>query len=536
MGKSFEPSAENQNQENSAPHVFHQRKVTRRVFLGWVGAAVTTAALAPNELLHAADPPLASTPETQTPVRTESIMELDSLRMYLDEDGFPISYSLNWGELQAFSDDEIQRMKNAQKKAAQSGEVEVATQVIEYLPVVPNQFTEERPLVTVPPERTLTAEQLAERNIEIINPNDPEANKLFLTDEIFQSSGLLGPLSLLNEQLPEDERQKLTIAVINGGALTQEYATVPEYDRVRSELKSMKATVQELVLQNERDLTEYLKVVRQMLQTDERTELFQDRIIRYKALILLYTQTLNEAELLMEMYFKHKKNRPAGLYYQYPFEGNRNESVIFVAAPELKQTLDKNYYTITASPDGGFGIYILKGKEINDAPAPRVDQGFPPPEEALQVTDKDFTESELTAQQAEEKKVNVYRYAFQSGGNLRHELAHYILMNVLPKLAEKGVIDQSDFYKKLIENEEIKKYLVRWGLSDGYFPMMNNEAVTDQVAYDTLADAWKKWEESGFTDPSGFYIVFQIPYTDILKGGYQLTNSQSDNTPTLLAA
>lgn len=549
MCNTFEASADNQNQENSAPHVLNQRKLNRRMFLGLGAATVATAVFAPERLIQAADIPPAKPQESQSadapparnheiraPFKTESIMERDSLRLYLDDDGFPVSYQLNFGELQAFTEEEIERMKSAQKKAAESGEAEVATQIIEYLPIQHNQFSEERPLVTVPPERTLTPEQLAARNVEIINPNDPKANKLFLTDEIFQSSGLLGPLVLLNEQLPEDERQKLTLAVINGGALTQEYATAQEYDRVRHKLDEMKKTVQQLVTQHQRDLTTSLELNREWVKKDPRTELFQDRVLRYKSLITLYTQTLSEAELLMEMYFKEKKNRAAGQYFQYPFDENRKESVIFIAAPELKQTLNKTYYSIMARPEGDFGIYTLKGTEINDAPAPRVDQGFPSPDDATQVTNKDFTQSELTAEQAEEKKVSVYRYAFQTGGNLRHEFAHYILMNILPKLAEKGVIDQSELYKKLIENEEIKKYLIPWGLSDGYFPMMNNEAVTDQLAYDTLAAAWKKWEESGFTDPSGFYIVFQIPYSDVLQGGYQLTNTQNDTSQQLIAA
>lgn len=530
-------SQEKKTTENSSA-----RKLSRRMFFAFLGAGAATMAgwkfsLAQSQEKQGA----AAFGEQLKPVETTSIMELEGLKLFLDKEGFPVSYKLNNGETKAFSANEVQRMKDARDLSEATGEVEVATQVIEYQQPETNDFSQERPHVTTAPERLLSPEQLAAQNIEVINPTKSDDVQLQFTQDIFENTGLLEPFTLLNEQLPDEEKKKLIIAVLNGGFVTKEFASDPAYDKVRNILAEMKEEIMHFIRQQITEYYQYMDFVRREIHENkddpEFSKRFVGKVLRYKSLVLLYTQTLSEEELINEFYFRNEHFYNTGQYHHMPFfnENNSTDSVIFIASPDLKATLSRRYYTINCSPDGIFGINIVDGKDSFDgkvmveAPAARVDQGFPQPDDVRVRSSRSFDESELTAEQAQKKKRDIYRYDFWSGGIVRHELVHFLLMNILPELAKKGLIDQSECARLFFENEEVKKYFEKWGQTDESFPPINNEAVTDQLAYDTLVSAWKKWEESNYTDPSGFYVVFKVPDSEILPGGYQLTDAPNSN-------
>lgn len=155
-----------------------------------------------------------------------------------------------------------------------------------------------------------------------------------------------------------------------------------------------------------------------------------------------------------------------------------HNSIIFLAVGHHES---KKYNVLYFTPEGELNIFPFVGVGASLKPKrPLLNQTHPDPKEFKFMN---YVYVDNTS----------YLFGAQTPGlSLRHELEHH--------------------------NAAVFSWVEK-----GEKPV-SNEFDTDIKSMKGIRDAWEKWEQSGFTDNSGYYFVFSLP-----EGGYILTKHESSS-------
>lgn len=518
------------NQEPSPVQSGKKFLLSRRAFLGASFAAVAGAFL-PQKNFTITEPQidksateesiLNSVPQVES-IQTENEINMGIIKIYLDANNNPVSYIFNYGEKQYFTEEEKLYLFAAKQQAEQTGEVEPALQFREFGVIPPQVDTPERPHISLSPEGMLTPEQLQAYNVEIINPSKETSPQLFLRESAFQDSGLLEPLRVLNENLsPGEEKFKLKLVVFDGEFVTSEYLLQPEYEEIFPLVSRMEESVDSYIKNKikifERNIAYWKQSLAKMNPGEEEYDQLKAQILDFKVNLLLYSRTLKTTDVIAEAYQYSRQVReastPIGQHHR-AVESNARTAHIMIAAPSAKETVGQRIHSLTYSPDGSLNLISMDRIAENGAIPPRADQGFPQPGDFKEYSDS-------------KRDNNDYRFEpYTIGYVARHELAHFDLITVLPELGKRKLMFESKGAIFIRNIPEVAEFVdqEKAGSIDPSFPATPNEWLTDTVAYASIADAAARWEKSGYTDNSGFSVVFKIPESPYQLGGYQLTD------------
>jgi hypothetical protein len=144
----------------------------------------------------------------------------------------------------------------------------------------------------------------------------------------------------------------------------------------------------------------------------------------------------------------------------------------------------------------------------------RIDGSYPSPDEFSAIETK-----------------NGYLFAPEKiGFVIYHELAHFISIEVLPKLISLGVLEQTTFYHEYIENNEQLTGLVHTiaeqlqdATIDSAELVKTEESVADLLAKAYFERAHQHYLETG--DDSLYCFAIQVPPTKSTPGGWQITET-----------
>lgn len=451
--------------------------------------------------------PTAVSPEsTPTPNTTPQSPEHQLSRSYMigeevvrtieDENGqLPYDVKLSSGDEITFDGDEMKALRD---QALQSHEpvivaiYPVEKQVLYISEAQPNTDPREHPVLQdLPPDFITDTEELKQRGVEVIQGNDA---LLFVRQSAFSEGGVFHHLQLDGHQI--------RIVLVEGPYVSASFLQGSQYDDVRSILsQEVNDKVDQYRAKLITDYKQSLDELRADLarvragdiqEGDEEPELYLDLIKTFLSAIYgLEHGLVGDDELLLQM----NETNYAGLYHQ----GFRGEpSTIFVAVgakntpPSYKEYVYIGYSETGQLEVEGYGTMRvgsrLKLRSTDAQPNPGT-----------------FERTDLNAPHS-----MIYPYGGQMPGfALHHEIKHDWLIRHgwWPVYAEDGktIID---WEKKLVGDSQIS--LPNYSEYD-----------TDEAAMYEIQKAWKKWQESGFTDNSGYQFAFQLP-----EGGYILTDNR----------
>lgn len=506
-------------------------KFSRRIMLAMLGGGAVSAALKailPVPAAAADSVPEVATqavPQPEAAPTKERRKIFDGIRIFFDEKETPLAYRLDGQKKNDFTADELEKFKKIKQFAIDSSESKVAVQFKVDLPVELAEPTPERPYVTEKPDDVLSDEEMAKRGVTVINQESIDNySNLYLREAIFGEGGILEPLRLLNDNLIEGEEQtKLIICNVNAPWVESDYwSHLPDFVGLGIPYESMwnRANVYYLEsLDYYQRLIDWDKLRLQQLRDDHQQntydyqamqrQLFEDEARKMEL------EGMTAAESLF-YFMVDRTHRAIGRYY-HQRETNEsvpgdvgNDAVVFIASPDLGKVADKKRITLGFTDLGKLIVdtqYL--GSMRSPKNTPRLDMSYPRVDEHTELGPNDE-----------------YRYSAGSVGFIvYHEIAHHILINVFPKLAEKGILKDSTLYQYLRKDELLNKWFDDRGVTNNYFPSDRDERITDTVAMKMIERAHNNWVGTGETDDTGYQLVFQVP------GGYQITGQ-----PTLQMA
>lgn len=453
-------------------------------------------------------------------------LTLGQFNLLLNAEGKPGAYSFSPNfEIKELTDFQSERLEDAYQAALKSGMPEPAFVIRQTLVTGIGVPTPERPIITVAPDDLLTPEQLATFGITLVNPVSSEsAPQVMIRESFFYGNNLLEPLRVLNDHSSEDEKTNVTLVNFNTEYLSQEYLlNLPEYANYKDSLKPSESSFEEYLTDMDNLLEMKIRGEKLFLSnktddTDPDVLISKKKLLEYKAERLIYLEALPHDEVINDLLVKQNVDGlPVGSYL-FTDDGTTvdKNSKIFITAPEKVMKAPLNFYTIFVEPSGQFTITMTQYNSSMGLAAPSIDKSFPSP--------LDLSENENATF---ENDNYLYNFGDTVGFVSRHEMAHLLLVRVLPELAKKGIIHESEFAKSILEIPEIKYYLEQNGLTAENFPTIKSEYLTDIVAAKSIEIAHHRWVGSGLTDDTGYGIVFFIKGSPYTPEGYQLTEQHN---------
>lgn len=408
---------------------------------------------------------------TETPKPEYSYVYASGLiKIAIDKSGAPVSYTSADGETVSFDQEKIEELR--QEAIATKEPV-----VINMIPLpqsdTPNpayldQYSPEHPKVDELPEDTLSDEQLAEKGIRIVQaPN----TSLHIRQGAFEKGGQFE--DLLNE------KKNITIVLVDGPTVAANYMQDPRYAEFFNhhvpQIEGSISQFRDRIIARSQEGLEYLR-------KNEKPENYESLLLDAKIAINNY-QTMTDEEIAKFM----PSEAVSGRYiytYDYDRDSNFNrlstiptkKSFIFIAVGT--NITYPEYSVLYFDSNGNFDNTKKFYNGLDSTPQPKYTH--PNPDELYKNPNVSPS--------------NPYIYMDPNIGlTLEHEEAH------------------RQFYEKNIEE----------GISHE-----DGERNADLEAGRRLAEAWEKWEKSGYTDNSGYNFVFSLPPEK--GGGYILVGNMKD--------
>lgn len=404
-------------------------------------------------------------PEATPPKLFETKAIYDNLVVTFDSEGVPKSYIQD-----GVTVDILEKSKAAQRASKSNhGEVEIIS-------IIPTKDSEgapqpdkknddslktspDRPLLKSPPE-TVSIQELTKRGIVISQSADV---KLSIRPEAFTT----GPLKYYTAS----SKYGLHIVLINGPRVTTNYLSVDQAKY--APLIPAPPTAEEIKKYKEQFLKDYqdgIEEIRGKMATakdaDER-KFYGSVLLSYKYQLLKFTR---DDDAIVDI-LSRRNEMAAGLYV--PCQNNTLSGIgknsdksattyVFVAVGGKSNTKTTSEVIISVD-EFGFKVGQVSSQSLSTGMNPQLNQSYPRP--------SDFEERKVDPQ----KDPDGYPFGAQSPGfALRHELKH----------------DQ----------------LICQTVSVGNWPEQG-EYVTDKATMEDITQAFKKWQESGYKDDSGYYFV-----------------------------
>lgn len=393
----------------------------------------------------------------------------------LDTEGFPVEYLSADGNINSF---DLSEIKEIQQEAVNSGE----PQILAMFPSenktyyansqrTDDNFLEKHPVLSDLPEDVLSEEELAANGVRIIQADN---TILHIRKQAFEEGG---PLAELANQ---HGSEKLTIVLVDAPLLARIFMKDKRYDEVRDIIPFSQENLEEYRLEKVKELQSKLVFLRDKSDKEENgsSGFFNEQLLFLKMEIYAYENSIITDEQL----FMKKSSKSLGAVGKYFGGENYTDRTIFVAVghENLGSTMKVFYF----DANGKFGLastvfHIGSGIDFT----PNLNQSCPDP-------DGFYLNPEASSDDPGSRP-----YGAQSPGlTLGHEVKH----------------------------DELIAQAVKEGRERNY-----SEYDTDTEAMQRIRDAWGKWEESGFTDNSGYYFVFSLPLEE--GGGYILTRNPQAN-------
>jgi len=456
----------------------------------------------------------------------ENTLSMGEMRVFLDPQGMPVAYREGDGELQEFTQEEKIEMQYARTRALEMRELQVAFQHIRLNETFVRPSTPEQPWVTEVPEDLLSADELGAKGIRIINPPDPLAPKLHFRSSIFSGNNMLEPFDVLNANLPEEGKLRITFVVVNAEVLEATYALSPEYEAVRQYLKVFRFKYNKLIEEKVMELQQRIDESKHQLETEpdlEKRSVLDEAIVRWRTQQYYYLHTMSPAELFAEAVARHSQMIGQFVYLSEDKgeDGVRHlrDTYIFVALPDHTQTTSRTLTSLYFDERGGAQLSELTLGGESGASSPNIDESFPKPEKHLNTGFGTF-----------ENKYYKYDPA-TPGFVLRHEIAHLLLMEVIPELSKLGLLEQSQLVEHILQNASVKEWIDQYGMQDGEISPIPSEYITDVIAMLTLQFAEHKKHISG--DESEYPFAIEIPENPVHPAGWHITNQMHERLEQL---
>ena len=429
-------------------------------------------------------------------------LESNNIKVAIDKEGLPVHYILQDGTKVNVDKEEVKKIR---EKAISSNEPEIITMIAvedagqssksKYEP------SREHPKVPELPKDVLSEKELEKRGIKIIQAGN---TNVYIRKGAFAEDAPL-------EVFDKTGKRKLKIVLVDGPVVSAYLMNDPKYSEVKNllheKLKEKEST--------ESYKTKNIQLLEQELQRERRyvdEHGFRNPDVKKKHLVV--AQTIESNILLIKSKIKLMKDdkyirgemallssRENGEYVKelylpgtytirfYPdgkkrsLVGQVDSTVVFLAVGKIENPW-RNVIYFTPEGKPASSKYLIDNSKVGDErdTSPKSMQTHP--------------DLELFTIDPSASPVKPKSYAYKEttpGFNLRHGIEHDI---------------------------PIQQWIITGKDPD------HNEYRTDLRTMETIREAWKRREKSGFKDNSGYYFVFSLP-----EGGYILTENKSSSSP-----
>lgn len=413
-----------------------------------------------------------TSPTEVSPARTEAGKRYFSgVEVEIDSEGLPVKYTLPTDQTGFF---DRSQMRNIREKAIAEKEVEFAAHVPwDEIPGSNYTPSAEKPRTPELPKDVMTEQELLAKGVEIIQGR----KKLFIRKQAFETGG---PLEAFN-----GSDRKLILVPVDGPYIGNDFMADAKYDRVihiyggRSpvSLIDVEGFKSQVLPRYEQGLEQERNRIKNAISSGVNPGLGGSGILFYKEWIYL----LKEAKTSQDMFDYAGLFPTANTLGQY-FGPERskipNTAIIFFAVGKNNARLKHFFLKFEAN-----------GKvtgEVQTAAAGRDRRPYP---EHTHPNPADYPKTP----DGSPSRSETYAYMGNDPGRaLNHEIKH-------------------DKYNRIDSKDQ-------------------NEYFTDTDAMEVTSKGYEKWRQSGFTDDSGYYFVWELD--EEFGGGYILTRSK-DTQPIL---
>lgn len=471
--------------------------------------------------------------------------EYENVRIFLDKNEIPIAYQfLNEADQirgkRFFSDQEKANFLKTKQLAAETEELQVSDVVFDDITTTervwdllkPDDPTPEHPWIVEKPQDVVSNDKLLKYGVRILEDTSGEQPQIFFRQDAFEEGGLLQALRVLNENTKvETEKVFLQIFILNGPGMWKSSLT-------STQLQAASELVKQVLSEEEAKQMSYIEKYRAAViqESQDTIKDLRDRLATIRKND--YGQTsLPDIEMNKFFLFGVKANirlhsslSPAEMFFRYGDmklihgidgagwtwgkyfgieEGGNTSSIVIPAGDGDVVAVDKVFMSYT--PEGKFACTklntIKSGKYVPNQPnLPSVSKSYP-------------------RQESFGKDINAtydnegYPYGPQEIGlNFRHEALHGWLMDWLPLLKKRKLLDKvASFIAKALGSNASKV-----GEFNG------NEWLTDTAAMSTTVSAQNKFDTKDNTEYSVGFTIPKNKYTP--NGAYMITeNSKNQN-------
>jgi len=361
--------------------------------------------------------------------------------------------------------------------------------------ISPDQFKpkhpEQHPQLLKLPEDVLSDEELSEKGVTIIQS---DSVRLHIRKSAFEKDG---PLARFNDGF----MKKITIALIDGPAVSTDFMQAPKYDKIRGlapKSDTTKSSIEEYrkdQIKNAQEkinsLQQEINQQRNLTDPDQNTieNLFNNSLHLRARLFALEKNLLSPDQIKNEKFLSSHNKFPRGNYTTGGWEGSGIEGYYNPATGGFETRTFNFYPNVTIflpvedvpetprlvvyfSNDGSIKTLVTNPLKDWENFGIKPNQSYPDP--------SDFEINPAASPDNPES----YPYgAYTQGFSLRHEVAHDIL------IAQRREENQGPNH---------------------------SEYDTDMLAMENIRGAWEKWQLN--RDNSGYCFIFSLP-----DGGYIAT-------------
>ncbi len=487
-------------------------------------------------------------PEAEAAKTIEREVQYENLRLFIDATNIPVAYEIidlktsmsstgmvyfDWKQKDAFA--------TAKAQVEVTGQAQVPEVMIDdptsansiWNLMTPDAETEEHPWITKIPEDVCGPKTLDRAGVRIHCDESASAAQLHIRTRAFKAGGLLEPLMLLNENAGPGQQEIFDIFVVNSPFLSASALTPAQQEQIPLDdlnfLREKEAHITGLInIYRDRHIAENLEFIadaekRVLTKKDAVGDLTSGDIAIIEQVIIKVKQdtilmkSLSAGELWFRfgnMIIRSFQNPEwtFGFHDGYP---EHNKSLVVIHAGDGGvQAKDK--FVFSYQKDGAIGIR-RKNTITRDGDTNGDAQGG----ELLPLTSRSYPRlGDFYADPSATYQNGQYVYKAQAvGQGLRHEIIHSILLDWLPKLKARGLINQLEWFNKLTWDTNVEGEI--------RFPD-DNEYITDLLTGLTIQQAERHLERNG--DNSWYSFVFSIPPNiHNPDGAYMLTENQQQD-------
>ncbi|MBP7774200.1 hypothetical protein KA078_00250 [Candidatus Woesebacteria bacterium] len=484
-------------------------------------------------------------PEAEAVKTIERKIEYENMRLFVDATNIPVAYEIidpktlvnstgviffDWQQREAF--------KAAKEQMESTGFAQVPEVMIDdpttlnsiWNMLSPDEESEEHPWITRLPEDVANPERLAANGVRIHSDQSTSAPQLHIREQAFQPGGLLEPLRLLNEYATtEADREFFDIYIINAPRLSASALTREQREQMPADILNYLAQIEGIqtsAINGFRD--EYIAGSNELIVSAEdrvRTkkgidgDLTPEEVANTESGILRLKQdaalvgSLSPFELWFRFGMQILENNPTSdwtLGFQQDYLEDHRSLIAVPAGDGGVQAKDR--FVFSYGKDGTIGINRMntidrRGKASGGELLPLSSRSYPRIEDFIE-------DSSATYQNGK------YSYGAQTiGQTLRHEIIHSTLLEWLPRLKARGLINELEWFTQLTADTNVNGHIT--------FPDAN-EFITDELTALTIKQAEEYLERKD--DDSWYSFVFSIPPNiNNPDGAYMITENQGEN-------